>query len=94
MVLIMDKINATEAARRFSDILNRVSYQGASFEIIRGNKVVARVLPAAPASPLKAEDLNQFFAGLPPLEDDDREHFAEVIESVRKGFPPEVDPWA
>jgi antitoxin (DNA-binding transcriptional repressor) of toxin-antitoxin stability system len=90
----MDKINATEAARRFSDILSRVSYQGASFEIVRGNRVVARVLPVAPASPLKAEDLNQFFAGLPPLEDDDRERFAEAIESIRKGFPPEVDPWA
>ena len=77
----MDKINATEAARRFSDILSRVSYQGASFEIVRGNKVVARVLPVAPASPLKAED-------------DDRERFAEAIESIRKGFPPEVDPWA
>jgi antitoxin (DNA-binding transcriptional repressor) of toxin-antitoxin stability system len=90
----MNKINATEAARRFSDILNRVSYQGANFEIVRGNKVVARVLPAAPSSPLKAEDLNQFFAGLPPLEDDDGERFAQEIESIRQGFPAEVDPWA
>ena len=37
----MEKINVTQAARQFSDLLNRVFYQGVSFELERGNKAIA-----------------------------------------------------
>ena len=43
-------ITATDAARRFSDVLNQVRYQGARFDIVRGKEVVARLVPAAPRS--------------------------------------------
>ena len=42
----MERISVTQAARQFSDLLNRVFYQGASFELERNNKVIARLLPA------------------------------------------------
>ncbi len=90
----MKTINATEAARRFSDMLNQVSYQGVSFEIIRGNKPVALLSPVAAPSPVRVEALNQLFAELPPLDEDDRSEFAQTVQAIRKGFPPEADPWA
>lgn len=41
----MSSVSATEAARQFSDLLNRVRYRGESFEIVRGGEVVARIVP-------------------------------------------------
>jgi antitoxin (DNA-binding transcriptional repressor) of toxin-antitoxin stability system len=44
---MMDRtISATEAARTFSDVLNRIRYQGVTFTIERGGEVIARIVPA------------------------------------------------
>ena len=40
-------VSATEASRNLSEILNKVHYQGQSFEVKRGKEVIARKLPAA-----------------------------------------------
>lgn len=40
-------ITATEAARRFSDLLNRVRYRGESFLITRGGEEVAKLAAAS-----------------------------------------------
>ena len=45
----MEKIKVTQAARQFSELLNRVAYQGSTFELERGGKPVARLVPVAPA---------------------------------------------
>jgi antitoxin (DNA-binding transcriptional repressor) of toxin-antitoxin stability system len=42
----MPTIRATEAARQFSDLLNRARYREESFDIVRGGEVVARLVPA------------------------------------------------
>lgn len=39
-------ITATEASRRFSDFLNRVAYNGESFVIKKGSRVMAKIVPA------------------------------------------------
>ena len=39
-------ITVTEMARHFSDYLNRVSYGGESFLLVRGKKVLAELHPA------------------------------------------------
>jgi len=46
-------ISATEAVRKFSELLNFVRYKGENYQIIRGGKPVASLRPAgaAPASP-------------------------------------------
>jgi antitoxin (DNA-binding transcriptional repressor) of toxin-antitoxin stability system len=41
----MERISVTKASRQLSDLLNRVFYQGASFELERGNRIVARLSP-------------------------------------------------
>ncbi len=88
----MERINVTQAARNFSDLLNRVYYQGVSVELERNNKVIARIVPVKPAGTLQAKDLNAFFASLPKL-GDDAEAFAEDVLRVRRELPPERSPW-
>ena len=42
-------ITATQAARAFSDLLNRVRYRGEEFVIERGGEPVGRLVPALPS---------------------------------------------
>lgn len=80
----MIKISATEVARNFSEIMNRVKYQGYSFEVTRGNETIARILHASTTSTVLVEDLNEFFHTLPHLSDNELnvlEHELAVIRS-------------
>lgn len=43
----MPEITATEAARKFSDVLDAVEHRGDEFTIVRRGKVIARLEPAA-----------------------------------------------
>lgn len=88
----MARVTATRAAREFSDLLNRVCYQGVSFEVERGSRVVARIVPASPASRATVADLAQIFAELPRL-GDDAEAFEAEMGALRRAIPPEEDPW-
>jgi prevent-host-death family protein len=40
------RISATEAARSFSDLLNRVRYRGEHFVVERGGEPICRIVPA------------------------------------------------
>lgn len=88
----MERINVTQAARRFSDLLNRVLYQGATFELERGNKVIARITPAGPPRHVPVRDLNGLFSDLPELGDDAATWDKEQQE-LRNDLPRETDPW-
>lgn len=89
----MERINVTKASRQLSDLLNRVFYQGASFELERGNRVVARLSPPEPSvRGVPIRELNRLFDELPPL-GDDAEAFAADLEAIRKAPPAERDPW-
>jgi antitoxin (DNA-binding transcriptional repressor) of toxin-antitoxin stability system len=39
------RVSATEAARKFSEILNRVAYKGESFIVERGGRPVCEISP-------------------------------------------------
>ncbi|MFQ3670152.1 MAG: antitoxin, partial [Verrucomicrobiia bacterium] len=58
-------LSLTEAARNFSDCINRVAYRGESFLLVRGRRAVAEIRPA-PAG-RRLADLPAVFASLPPL---------------------------
>ncbi len=88
----MERINVTQAARNFSDLLNRVYYQGISVELERNNKVVAVLSPAQPVSKLRMEDLNDFFASLPSL-GEDAKVFAEDLKAIRAETQAESEAW-
>jgi prevent-host-death family protein len=43
----MPDVTATEAARRFSDLLDAVEHEGSSFTILRRGKAIAYIEPIA-----------------------------------------------
>jgi len=88
----MERISVTQAVRQFSDLMNRVFYQGTIVELERGNKVIARISPVSPESPLKVKDLNHFFHELPSL-DEKPEAFAEDLADIRRHIPMERNQW-
>mgnify|MGYP006305315935 CR=1 FL=1 len=88
----MERISVTQAVRQFSDLLNRIFYQGVSVELERGNKVIARISPVSIVSSLKVKDLNRMFAELPSL-GDDANVFTKDLEDIRKQIPMEKTQW-
>ncbi len=48
----MRQLTATEAARRFSEVLDAVEHEGETFVITRGGRPVASLVPAAATSGL------------------------------------------
>ena len=46
----MRRLTATEAARRFSDVLDQVEHDGETFLVERHGRVIASLAPAAAAS--------------------------------------------
>ncbi len=88
----MERISVTQAVRQFSDLMNGVFYQGSVVELERGNRVIARISPVSPESPLKVKNLNKFFHELPSLGEDSNA-FAKDLENIRKQIPIEQNQW-
>jgi antitoxin (DNA-binding transcriptional repressor) of toxin-antitoxin stability system len=88
----VEEINATQAARQFSDLLNRVVYQGASFELTRGGRRIARLVLAGLPKRVEVSELNRIFAGIPSL-GDDAESFDRDIADAEAAIVPDGDPW-
>jgi antitoxin (DNA-binding transcriptional repressor) of toxin-antitoxin stability system len=83
---MMSSIAATNAARNFSDLINRVRYQGASFEIERGNEVIARIIPATPSATLSIADLDERWMQLPRLDTEDAGLFEANIQEISQNI--------
>lgn len=78
-------VNATEAARSFSLLLNKVVEQGQIFDIQRGNEVIAKLIPVKTNDgTISAKELNNFFASLPPLEKEEWLDFASDLKKFRR----------
>ena len=52
----MKDISATDAARRFSDVLDAVEHRGEAFAIVRRGHLVAHLVPATAASGRSVKD--------------------------------------
>ena len=85
-------MNVTEAEKNFANLVNKVYAEGISVDLERDDKVIARLTPVEPPSPLRAGGLNAFLKNLPPL-GDDADGFAEDVRAIRAEFPAEADPW-
>ncbi len=63
-----NKITATEAVRKFSEILSRVHYKGDSYMVVRGGAAVASISPVTLAFPGKTlGELKSLLASIPRL---------------------------
>ncbi len=89
----MTTLTATNLARNFSAYLNQVCYQGASFEIQRGNEIVARLSPPAPVGGYPLDKLAGLFADLPALSDEDAADFLHDIEQANGQLTAGGDAW-
>ncbi|HJD55912.1 MAG TPA: antitoxin [Rickettsia endosymbiont of Pyrocoelia pectoralis] len=83
-------IKATEVVRSFSDIMNRVYYKGESFDVQKGNNIVARISPANPADKPK-KTLKEFFEHAPILDPEDSAQFKKVVYEARQKYDFEKD---
>jgi antitoxin (DNA-binding transcriptional repressor) of toxin-antitoxin stability system len=84
----MREITATEAAKRFSDLLDAVEHHGESFVVVRHGHAVASIAPAPTAT---GAALKAILAANPPDAD-----WAEEARALR-AFAGEAavdDPWS
>ncbi len=88
-------ITATNAARNFSALLNRVGFRGERYTIARGGKPIAYLTPAVhPVTRLLGE-LPELLRKLPPLGNDAAAFTRDVRRGLRKAPRlPRKGPWA
>jgi antitoxin (DNA-binding transcriptional repressor) of toxin-antitoxin stability system len=90
----MTRITATEAARNFSDILNRAQYKGEKFEVTRGGQVVATITSALPKPKvLTAGEFRELWKDRPRLDPEDAAQFEKDLEEIRKSAPSPPSKW-
>ncbi len=75
-------ITATEAARKFSDLLNRVRYRGETFRIMRSGEAVAQLT----APPRSGTSLRALLSKLSADTTGDPE-FADELERIQAEQP-------
>jgi prevent-host-death family protein len=89
MIIMESHISATDAARSFSDLVNRVLYRGEVFIIERGGQPVCRIVPAKPAK-FTLRDLVQLLNTLPKPD----AGYWDVVEDIQRKQPPlPKSPW-
>ncbi len=88
----MKNITVTQAARNFSDLINRVQYLGISVELVKSKRVVAIISPATQKTSMKVKDLPDFFTSLPSLGEDSTQ-FIKDMEYIDKDMPKLEDKW-
>jgi prevent-host-death family protein len=88
-------ISVTEAARNFSDCVNRVRYQGMTFVLLKNGVPVARIVPEErkPRTGLEIaaalrEELKDVHLG-----EEEATAWLRDLEEARNNIPPPVDKW-
>jgi prevent-host-death family protein len=81
----MKKLSATDAARRFSDVLDAVESGGESFVVVRHGRAVARIGPAAGGTGLALKETLRDHRPDPD--------WAAELRELRASVGPPSDPW-
>jgi hypothetical protein len=76
-------VSATEAARNFSELLNRVRYQNKAFVVERGGDAVCEIRPVYQSGQFTGADLARLLATLP----DAPQAYLEAVEEGIKEQP-------
>jgi prevent-host-death family protein len=86
---VVPRLTATQAARNFSDVLNRVA-AGEVIEIARNGATVAVIGPPQRQRLVSPERFREIVASAPPTDDD----FVRDLEEIRRSAgPAPADPW-
>ena len=90
----MERIPASEAERKFADLLDRVRDEGASFEIVRGGEVVACIVAPKPSPKVTTVgDFLKALENIPPLDPAEAASFEADLEAIRKELPAPESKW-
>ena len=85
-------ISVTEASRNFSDVINRVYYQGQTYLLTRGGVVVAELSGAMQT--LSAKELLSRWKDRPRLDPEDAANWEQDLVESRASFTmPENSSW-
>ncbi len=84
-LILMKDVSATDAGRRFSDMLDAVEHDGESFTIVRHGKPVARLAPVVSPS---GSRLKEVLRSAPP-----DEQLAADIAEARALLTADETPW-
>lgn len=76
-------VTVTQAARNFSDLVNRAFYRGESTLLLRSGQAVARVIPIAPLT-RSGKDLATIWPKLPHLTKEEATNFDLDIRNSKK----------
>ena len=76
------EISATEAARRFSELLNRVRYRNESFVVKRGGEPICEIVPIQPT--ISGRELAELLRTLPHPD----KGYAKVVRKLIRDQPP------
>ena len=86
-------ISVTDAARNFSDCINRARYQGTTFILHKNGTPVARIVPEEPATkPKTGSELAATLRGV-DLTDEEFAQWRRDLEEARKALLPPVNRW-
>ncbi len=77
------RVSATDAARNFSELMNRVRYRGESFIVTRGGQEVCELRPAV-ATAFTGADLVTLLRSLPAVD----EEYLDAVEECQRSQPP------
>lgn len=77
----MRTASVTDVARNFAEYVNRVSYRGDRFILVRGGKPVAELGPVTRGVPIR--DIPGIFAALPRLAPHEAEAFGRDLDAAR-----------
>ena len=90
---MLNTISVTDAARNFSDVINRIYYQRRSYLLTRGGAVVAKLTPAD--APLTGARLATLWEARPRLDPDDAAAWETDLAALKAGVrPAEGGEWA
>lgn len=81
----MKQLSATDAARRFSDVLDSVEGEGESFVVVRHGRAVATIGPASGGTGQALKEALR--AHRPDAE------WASELRELRAAVGPGTDPW-
>jgi prevent-host-death family protein len=82
------RVSATEAARKLSDLLNRVRYRGETFTIVRAGEEVCDMVPTARRG-MKLRGLREALVSIPEPDDE----FLADLTRLRVEQPPAEPSW-
>lgn len=84
----MTRLSATQVAREFSAVINRVD-AGEEIEVVRNGAPVVAMRPAPSSSLVSAARWDELMRSLPSPDED----FARDVEAARKEVGPPPDAW-